>query len=93
MRRISVFAWKSISRRSFTVLGIVCFLFRHTLAALTDTFRVLFTFSLKFAAFESSADDTAVAVVRSDRTVLSNVVIKQHAQCVSFHHSIKRFAR
>jgi len=41
-------------------------------------------FSHFHAAFESSADDTAVAVVRSDRTVLSNVVIKQHAQCVSF---------
>jgi len=38
---------------------------------------------IDIVAFESSADDTAVAVVRSDRTVLSNVVIKQHAQCVS----------
>ena len=84
MRRISVFARKPISRRPFTVLGIMCFLFpRHIGAVLTHTFGFIFI----FAAFESSADDTAVAVVRSDRTVLSNVVIKQHAQCVSFQYS------
>lgn len=55
----------------------------HWRSSHTHTFGFIFI----FAAFESSADDTAVAVVRSDRTVLSNVVIKQHAQCVSFQYS------
>lgn len=35
-------------------------------------------------ALESSADDSCASVVRSDKTILSNVVLKQHAELVVF---------
>ena len=66
-------------------LVLCAFCFRDTLAQHSHHLCCCCIFT--FAAFESSADDTAVAVVRSDRTVLSNVVIKQHAQCVLFQYS------
>lgn len=40
-------------------------------------------------ALESSADDTCAAVVTSEREILSNVVISQHSQCVSFQSYVK----
>ena len=43
--------------------------------------RRLWYRSFTVLALESSADDTCAAVVNSSRTILSNIVLKQHDLC------------